>query len=149
MPIRSVDEGPFNRFQSRFDHIIDPGHFLGRSAFDIPWTTYGPPSNIERTQEAYHIELLVPGFKREELKVTVENGVVIVKGTKSEKVPADESTFVTEEFSVESFERRFRLTTEHSDNRVEASLEDGILRIVFFEKHDPVVSQYKRIPIAE
>ena len=149
MAIFSVNEGPFDRFGGRFDKIIDPMHFLGRSSFDIPWSHRAPRANVRRDDEAYHIELLVPGFKREELKVTVERGVLIVKGEKEIKLPEDPNEFICEEFELESFERRFRLTNEHAENRLEAFLDDGILRIVFYEKRVPVIAEYKRIAIAE
>lgn len=149
MPIYNINEGPFDRFGGRFDKIIDPLHFLGRSSFEVPWSKSFPPTNIKRNEEAYHIELLVPGFQKEELKVTVERGVLIVKGSKETKSPEEGDEFICEEFDVESFERRFRLTTDHAENRIEAFLNNGILKIVFYEKRVPVISEYKRIPVLE
>ncbi|MCB0689706.1 MAG: Hsp20/alpha crystallin family protein [Saprospiraceae bacterium] len=149
MAIYRVNEGPFDRFGGRFNEIIDPMHFLGRSAFDIPWKKSFPPANIKRDNEAYHIELMVPGFTREELEITVERGVLIVKGKKELEVPEEKDEFICEEFDLESFERRFKLTNEHAENRIEAVLDNGILKIIFFEKRVPVVSEYKRIPVLE
>ena len=149
MSIYNVNEGPFDRFGGRFDKIIDPLHFLGRSSFEVPWSKSFPLTNIKRNDEAYHIELLVPGFEREELEITVERGVLIVKGTKGNKVPEKADEFICEEFDVESFERRFRLTHEHAENRIEAFLNNGILKIIFYEKKVPVVTEYKRIPVLE
>ncbi len=147
MTLRRVNEGPFDRFRSRFGKIIDPNEVLGRSMFDIPWTHSFPPANVRRNDEAYHIDLLVPGFDKKSLEVLVEHGVLIVRGTKKEEVPSDDATFIQEEFSMESFERRFNIATGHSDNRLEAFLKDGILRIIFYEKRDPILSEFKRIPI--
>lgn len=149
MPIYNVNEGPFDRFGGRFNKIIDPTHFLGRSSFDIPWSKSFPPANIRRDTEAYHIELMVPGFTRDELEITVERGVLIVRGRKETDLPEEGDEFICEEFGLESFERKFRLTTDHAENRIEAMLDNGILRIIFFEKRTPVVSEYKRIPVME
>jgi HSP20 family protein len=149
MAMHYVNEGPFDRFGGRFREIINPRHFLGRSSFDIPWSESFPPANVRRDEEAFHIELLVPGFSKDELQVTVERGVLIVRGIKKEKAPVDQSEFVCEEFAVESFERRFRLTHEHSEDQIEAFLENGILRIVFYEKKVPVAAEYKRIQVTE
>jgi HSP20 family protein len=144
-----LNEGPFDRFGGRFGAIVDPTHFLGRSAFDIPYSRSFPPTNIKRNQEAYQIELLVPGFTKDELEVTVEKGMLIIKGEKEETLPSSDTSFLVEEFGMESFERKFLLHHEHRDNRLEAFLENGILRLVFYEKHDPVISEYKRIPVTE
>ena len=147
MEKQTIEKGPFNRFGTKFKAIIDPRHFLGYDAFDVPWDRTYPRANVKSTEEAYHIDLLVPGFTKEELQVTVQGGVLIVKGNKERNVEPDNQSFVQEEFGIESFERRFRLVTEHTDNRVEAIHENGILSIIFYTKHDPVVSSAKRIPI--
>ena len=144
-----VNEGPFDRFGGRFGRIIDPEHFLGRSAFDIPYSRSFPRTNVSKSGEAYHIDLLVPGFSREELKITVEHGMLIVRGSKSQKVPTDEKEFIIEEFDIESFERKFHLQKHHLDHHMEAFLENGILRIVFYHKYDPVYAQERRIPVSE
>ncbi len=155
MALLKLNEGPFDRFGSRFENIIDPTHFLGRSAFDIPYSNSFPPTNFSKTKEAYCIELMVPGFKKNELVVTVEKGMLIIKGTKTEKIPdrnsntLEDREYIIEEFGMERFERRFRLRNEHSFDRMEARLEDGILRIVFFEMKDPVTTQYKRVQVTE
>ena len=114
MAIERVDSGPFERFESRFKNIINPHHFLGRTAFDIPWQASFPPANVKRNKDVYHIDLMVPGFDRDELEITVEHGFLIVKGTTSDKVPSDANQFIEEEFSVESFERKFRISNLHS-----------------------------------
>lgn len=147
MEKQTIEKGPFDRFASKFKPKIDPRHFLGYDVFDIPWNRTYPRANVKRSEEAYHIDLLVPGFTKEELQVTVQGGVLIVKGKKERNVEPDNQDFVQEEFGIESFERKFKLVTEHTDNRVEAFHVDGILSIVFYTKHDPVVSSAKRIPI--
>lgn len=147
MPLLKLNEGPFDRFGGRFGRVIDPTHFLGRSAFDIPYSNSFPPANLKRDKEAYHIELLVPGFKKSELEITVEKGTLIVKGNKKEEIPNEDVGYIVEEFGQESFIRKFRLRDEHSFDHMEATLENGILRIVFFEQKDQVISQYKRVPV--
>ena len=149
MPLLKVNEGPFDRFGSRFGNIIDPTHFLGRTAFDVPYTHSFPPTNVKRDKEAYYIELLVPGFKKEELEVKVENGMLIIEGTKDCEIPNEDVAFIMEEFTHESFVRKFKLRDTHSYHHMEAFLEDGILRVVFYEKKDPVISQYRKIQVTE
>jgi len=149
MALLKVNEGPFDRFGGRFGAIIDPTHFLGRTAFDIPYSRSFPPTNVKQDKEAYHIEMLLPGFKKSELSVTVQKGVLIVEGTKEEMVPNDDVAFIMEEFGTESFVRRFRLRDEHRFHHMEAQLEDGILKIVFYAKNDPVLTDYKKIQVAE
>ncbi|NND05399.1 MAG: Hsp20/alpha crystallin family protein [Saprospiraceae bacterium] len=147
MEKRTIEKGPFDRFATRFKPQIDPTHFLGYDAFDVPWSRTYPRANVRRSGEAYHIDLLVPGFAKDELEVKVQSGILTVKGRKERSVEPDNRAFVQEEFDIESFERSFKLVTEHTDNEVDAFYENGILSIVFYTKHDPVVSPAKRIPI--
>ncbi|NND34646.1 MAG: Hsp20 family protein [Saprospiraceae bacterium] len=149
MAVERVDSGPFERFESRFKKVINPHHFLGRSAFDIPWQDSFPPANVKRDKDAYHIDLMVPGFERDELEITVEHGTLIVRGTTKDKVPSVPNQFIEEEFSIESFERRFRIANLHADDHIEAFLDNGILRIIFYSHRDPVYSQYKRIQVID
>ena len=143
-----IESGPFDRFATKFKRKIDPHHFLGYSAFDVPWGNRFPKANIKMTDEAYRIDLLVPGFEKDELEVKVEHGVLIVRGEKSDAVRPDNEAFVLEEFDVESFERKFKLTKAHSDHRIEAFYDHGILSIVFYTRHDPVVSHKKLIQVS-
>ena len=145
-----VEKGPFNRFQkNRFKDIIDPHHFMGRSAFDIPWKHKHPPTNLIQDKETYRLELFVPGYKKDELHVTIEHGVVVVSGMKQDRLRDEDVQFIKEEFEVSGFERHFTLAPGHQDHHVEAFYEDGILRIIFYVKQDPVISQVKRIPVTD
>ncbi len=149
MPVLKVNEGPFDRFGGRFGKIIDPTHFLGRTAFDIPYSRSFPLTNVKQDKEAYYFEMMVPGFKKSELNISVEKGVLIIRGTKDETIPNEDVAFIMEEFGSETFVRKFRLRDEHRFHHMEAFLEDGILKVVFYEKNDPVLAQYKRIPVTE
>ena len=150
MATSNIEKGPFNRFQKkRFKEIIDPHHFMGQSSFDIPWNREQPPTNLIQDKETYRLELFVPGYKREELEVKIEHGVVKVKGVKEDRIEGEDVKFIKEEYEVSAFERHFKLAPGHQDHRVEAFYEDGILRIVFYVKQDPVVSQVKRIRVTD
>ena len=149
MAIERVDSGPFERFESRFKKIINPHHFLGRTAFDIPWQDSFPPANVKRDEHAYHLDLLVPGFEKDELEISVEHGILIVRGTTRDKVPTTPDQFIDEEFSIESFERRFHIANMHAEDHIEAFLDNGILRITFYSHRDPVFAQQKRIQVKD
>ncbi len=144
-----INEGPFDRFGGRFKKIIDPEHFLGQTAFDIPYTESFPRANLIRSGEAFHIDLLVPGFTRDELKVIMDRGVLCVSGKKEREISNKDDEMIIGEFGIESFQRKFSLHKEFYDNHMEAFLRDGILRIVIYHKHDPVISEQKRIIVSE
>lgn len=112
--------------------LIDPGHFLGHSAFDFPWHNL-PPANLSKHAEKLVLDISVPGFTKDDLEILLKGNLLTVKGNKphhTEKMGAD---YIVEEFSMDSFERKFKLSDEARADRIEAKCENGVLHICFFE----------------
>lgn len=91
------------------------GSLLGRPFADLwnfdPFRSAG--IEIARTESGYTIEVPVPGFKPDQIEVTLEDGVLSVSG-KSEK---------------RSFNRTFTVPEEVDAERIEASVEHGLLTL--------------------
>ncbi len=67
-----------------------------------------PPYNIEKKDEnEYQIAMAVAGFDRQDLEITVQDGVLIIAGKTGEE--DKESTFLHRGIAARAFERRFRL----------------------------------------
>ena len=125
----------FDRIGDTYSPVIDPDHFLGRTAFDIPrHKEEVPPANIMQEGELFILELAVPGFAKEELEITVNDDILTVRGekSKSEKV-AKPVEFILEEFKFESFERKFKLATSIAHEKINAKYENGVLRLTFID----------------
>jgi HSP20 family protein len=113
-----------------FAPLIDREHFLGRSGLGMSHRYRHPQANIVSDEAEYTLELSVPGFKREELELTIANELLYVTGKRATKQVSDQR-YLLNEFGVESFERIFKLSPALIDDKIEAQLTDGILRIVF------------------
>lgn len=115
------DFTPYRRTTVGFDRLFD---LLERQARAQGGDNY-PPFNIERRgDDSYRITLAVAGFKPEELDITAQQNLLVVKGTKAE---ADERQFLHVGIANRGFERRFELA---DFVRVEAAdLADGLLTI--------------------
>jgi len=90
----------------------------------------------------------VPGFKDEELKLRVENGVLTVEGERSfEKETSDKTgkTWHRVERSYGKFLRSFSLPSNADTAKVEAKLEDGVLHIELPRREE---AKPKSIPIS-
>ncbi|MBK7870221.1 MAG: Hsp20/alpha crystallin family protein [Saprospiraceae bacterium] len=99
----------FDRMGENFSRLIDADHFLGRTAFDIPYQKEVPPANIRKEGKIFELELAVPGFAKDELQVTVKDGVLTIRGERSKSEHSETSKYILEEFNYNSFERSFRL----------------------------------------
>ena len=91
-------------------------------------TSSYPPYNIKQTAEHnYEIEMAVAGFKREELRVELNNNQLIIEGVKEDKSDASAANYVYKGIAARHFRQTFALADHVKVNGSE--LCDGILRI--------------------
>ena len=108
---------------------IDLSKFwLGLDMPTLPsYTESGYPRyNLIEREGDYRIEVAVPGWKKDELEIVVDNKELHIKGKKEQKLGAGEQ-FVHQGLSLKSFERRFILNADLQVDEV--SLQDGLLTI--------------------
>ncbi len=86
--------------------------------------------NIHETKEAYNLEVLVPGFSKEELYIELEKGLLTLKAEHQEEQEATEKNYTRREFRKQSFERSFRLPeNEVDEDNIKANFKNGILEL--------------------
>ncbi len=121
--------------------LIDHNHFMGHGSFDFPRHDT-PPANIARHEEKLVLDILVPGFTKDDLEVSIKGDLLTVKGHKPQRVEETGVEYVVEEFAMDGFERKFKLSKEVSTDEIEAKCEHGILHINFLNEKG---KEYKRI----
>ncbi len=90
---------------------------------------FSPSCNLKETTKDFVVEFEVPGIKKEEIKIEIENRRLTVSGErKKQKEEKDEKHFLSESF-YGSFMRSFNLPAPVDENRIEASCQEGILTI--------------------
>ena len=104
-------------------------NFLGNNLFAKAYTSFIPAVNISEKENLYCIDLTVPGFKKEELKINLEKGKLIVLGEHKETTETAESTITKKEFNYGSFQRSFLLPETVNEETIKAKCENGILKI--------------------
>lgn len=101
-------------------------------------------ANVFETNEDFRVELLVPGFEKSDLNISIDGKILSVKGEVS--TVEDERRQLRKEFGVEGFQRSFKLTDNVSVENVEANYVNGILEVVL-KKLEPHKDEMKRIEI--
>lgn len=120
----TFDLSPFYRSTVGFDRVFSLLDQL--SGGETSGTTY-PPYNIERTGEnAYRITMAVAGFADKDMTIEVKEGVLNVKGDRTETKGSD-GEVLYRGIAGRSFERRFQLA-DHVEVRG-ATLEHGLLHV--------------------
>jgi len=88
-----------------------------------------PPVNIVENNREYRIDLLVPGLKKDTLKVNVEKRILIISCDKKDEKKPDE-IFKERVFSHSYFSRSFFLPDNIDEDKMSVTYENGILKII-------------------
>ena len=134
------DFTPYRRSTVGFDRLFD---LLENQARTGGGDTY-PPFNIERRgEDSYRITLAVAGFRPDDLEITAQQNLLVVRGIKRDDESVGEILHLG--IANRGFERRFELADfVRVDN---AELADGLL-IVDLVRDVPEAMKPKRIALA-
>jgi HSP20 family protein len=86
--------------------------------------------DIYERGERVNIELDVPGFKKEDIKVDVDDGILSIEATKKEETEEKDKKYVRKERVYGSFKRQFSVGNI-SEKDIDAKFNNGVLRISF------------------
>ena len=95
-----------------------------------------PPVNIHETADAYHLELSAPGRSKEDFKISVDNGQLVVSFEKKEETKTEEYKTIRKEFSFKSFKRSFNLDERVDSNGIQAKYDNGVLKLLLPKKQE-------------
>lgn len=142
------DDDTFDLLPTRF---MDSPSWNMPSMFNTPFFRNGmnlPAVNIKDNAKSYDVEFAVPGYKKDELRIHVENGVLTVSSEKKMESEEEKNGYTRREFNFRSFQRSFSLP-EHADaDNVKANYTDGILKLSVPKKSAPVEKAAKEVKIA-
>ncbi len=83
----------------------------------------------------------IPGVKKDELKITLQDNILTIQGEKKKFGNSEEYKFFRRERNYGTFKRCFTLPVEVDSNNVDAHFEDGILQIK--------MNKYQEKPVEE
>lgn len=114
------------RLNSVLDQAFNNWPFAnGQSYAPSAWV---PATDIVEEGDGLGISLELPGLKPEDVKITLENFVLTVKGEKKQVVE-EKGTVYRYERSYGSFERSFTLPNTVDTDKVNAKFENGVLTV--------------------
>jgi HSP20 family protein len=137
----------FERFSTDIDHFFEENRFLAHSPFRKSWLAKEEAAtNLSKNEKGYNLQVALPGFDKEAVRVSIENGVLKVSAVKS-KVKEQEEDFIVKEFHQENLYRSFTLNDTIDEEGITAKLENGVLHIFLPTKypHEPMVSRQVEI----
>lgn len=128
----------FPGFGNAFENFLKMDYNYGEST---------PSVNVTENENEFQLEYLVPGFKKEEIKVALEQNILTVKAEKKTENIDEQKRYTRKEFSFSSFKRSFTLPENVDIEKMTAKHEHGILHIVLPKKVEEKKSTTKEIEI--
>ncbi|MEX1243663.1 MAG: Hsp20/alpha crystallin family protein [Thermoanaerobaculia bacterium] len=100
----------------------------------VDWT---PFVDIQETENEYLIKAELPEVKKEDVKVTVENGVLTLQGERKQEKEEKGKKFHRIERSYGTFLRTFTVPLDADETKVAVDFRDGILKVHLAKMEKP------------
>ncbi len=128
----------FGLMPKRFSDIMD--EFFN----DMVSTTrdsFVPSIDVSETDDQFHISAELPGLKKEDINIDLENRRLTISGERKFEQKEDGETYHRVETRYGSFSRSFQLPDSVDENSVQAKYKDGVLDITIAKSEDKVKKQ--------
>jgi len=89
------------------------------------------PVNVKENKDAYQLEVVAPGFDKNDFKVNVEGDILTVSAEVKTKEEAKDETVkkIRNEYAYRSFKRSFTLDEKISADDIDAKFVNGVLTL--------------------
>lgn len=137
-----------DRFQKELSQLGQWDVLSGPAGNDdgsnVVTSNWRPAVDIKEEQDRFVIYADLPGVNPKDIEVTMENGVLTLRGERKDEMVEDKEGFHRVERVRGTFYRRFSLPDTADADRIQANGKDGVLEIVL-PKHEKV--QPKKIAV--
>ena len=107
------------------DHFFN-GFGLDLNASDSVWS---PSVDISETENQYEVKAEIPGLKKEDIKLSVEDNVLTLSGERKYENETEKKNYHRIERAYGKFERSFRLPREVDAGNIKANYKNGVLTV--------------------
>ncbi len=90
---------------------------------------WAPRVDISETDKEFAIKAEIPDVKKEDVKVTVDNGVLTIQGERKQEKEENGKKFHRVERFYGSFARSFTLPDNVDETKIKATFKDGMLNL--------------------
>jgi len=121
--------GPFHRIGDRYKTMFDGNHFLGQNALEESWMAV-PPANVKKEGTKVILELAMPGFTKNDIKVELIGNDLHISAHKEAE---NDESYIRKEVPSSIENQVIRLSESVDQEMIHVSLENGLLRITLPE----------------
>lgn len=91
---------------------------------------FRPSINVYETDDDYILDVFVPGLKKSQIDINVNNGILFITG----HPVTHEKNYISKEISIGEFERKLKLSDDIDTEGIGAVCKDGVLVITLHKK---------------
>ena len=139
-PFRDVDD-VFDRFVAETLRRWPRQTAEGQAALD-----WAPAADVSETEGEYLIKADLPEVRKEDVSITVQDGVLTLSGERRQEVRAENEKVHRIERAYGSFARRFALPENADEQSIRAESRDGVI-LIHIPKQKVVQPQPRQIEI--
>ncbi len=130
-PFREIEE-----LSSRMNRLFGLAPWTGNGERELLSTSdWYPSCDIRETDKEYRVQAELPGVKREDVHVTLEDGVLTIQGERHHEKEDKGVRLRRRELSYGNFIRQFSMPADSDESKVDATFKDGILNVVIARTH--------------
>ena len=119
-------------FPSLMNEIFKPDWFGGMENV----ATSTPAVNIKDNEKSFELDLIVPGRKKEDFNIEVDNELLTISAELKDEKEVKEENYTRREFRFSSFKRAFTLPESINVDDIKAEYVDGVLKIELPKKEE-------------
>ena len=119
-------EGTLNNF---VDDLFTELPVFFKPDFNNPERKGSVPVNVKETEKNYLLEVVAPGFDKNDFKVNLDQDLLTISAEKKSEAKAENEKQVRREYNFRSFKRSFTLDEKIDATNIEASYVNGVLTL--------------------
>jgi len=149
---------PFESLRREIDRLFEDFNGgwrspFGRSFFDVQpfwpreaaWPAV-PAVDVAETDKGYEITAELPGIDEKNVEVKLADGVLTIKGEKTEEKEEKKKDYYVSERSYGAFQRSFQVPAGVDADKIEASVNKGVLTVKLPKTAEAQQAE-KKIPV--
>ena len=120
-----------DEMQNLFSQLLEPFadmYLPSRSGTCV--CDWAPKIDIKDEEEHYLITADIPGVHPEDIKIHMDDGVLVIRGEKEKNVEKATQNYVMVERETGSFMRRFTMPEKIEVEKIKAKIKHGVLEVV-------------------
>ncbi len=124
---------------------------MEKSFYNYPTNTnegvgsFVPVVNTREAEEAYYIDVDLPGVKKDDIKIDIHKDVLTISGERKTKEEVEEEDYYKVETTFGKFSRSFTLPENADVENIEAKSDNGVLEVVIPKLNEEKVKKIIKI----